>query len=66
MKTDKQVYHSFRIVLPDGRRIYLSYNAYLGPFFFHDRHHHRPIAGWLNDQAIIHMFFWFINRGCKA
>ncbi len=66
MITENNLYHSFRIALPDGRRIFLAYNRFTGPYFFYDKHFHRPITNWINDQGIIRTFWWFLHRGCKA
>lgn len=66
MVTANNVYREYRIALPDGRRLYLAYNTYTGPFFFYDKHLHRPVKNWINDQLILKSLFWFLKRGCKA
>ena len=66
MVNNPAIYHPYKIVLPDGRRIFMLYNLFTGPYFYHDKHHQRPIMGWINDAMILHALFWFLHRGCKA
>lgn len=66
MITPGNIYQKYCIVLHDGRHIYLAYNAFTGPFFFYDKHFHRPITDYLKDPVIIHALLWFLYRGCKA
>ena len=60
------VSHAYRLRLLDGRRVYMEWHRYLGPFFYHDRYLNRPIDDWFEDEAMCHAVDWFQDRGNKA
>ena len=68
MTYNPSIYSSHRMALPDGRHIFMLYNLYTGPIYYHDRHLQRPIKDreWINDSMIVQSLLWFMHRGCKA
>lgn len=56
----------YRLLLSDGRRVFMEWHSYLGPTFFHDRAMNRVHETWYEDPLICKALDWFTGRGCRA
>lgn len=57
---------NIRLRLLDGSYVYMEWHSYAGPIFYKDKDGKRVIDKWWENDLLVHIQDWFINRGKVA
>ena len=60
------VHKCYKLRLLDGRRVFMEWHHYFGPFFYFDRYLMKDIDDWHKDEFLCRAVEWFQGRGEKA
>lgn len=59
-------YRVWRLPLADGRRVFLEFHSFTGPYLFRDAACTREIEDWYEDPLLVQAVDWFVQRGKVA
>lgn len=60
------VHRVWRLPLADGRRVFLEFHSFTGPYLYRDAACTREIEDWFEDPQLVAAVDWFVKRGKVA